>query len=504
MRRLFPSLCALFLMAGVHADPPENATAGLYLCLGKDGVTNIVSARRAASLSGCRPYRRGALGGGDRETLPPRPAPSLFPDDGGPMPRRIPLKGQSFAPVAKKKPEPSPAPVQKKTPATGTKDTFIFICPAPGGDNIIKAHAAPDRDCRRFTGKARPKKEAVSLRQAPPPPVTGKSANSPGDTVASDIYKCFDRNGRPSYVATDKRDTLRHCTFFSRSFAGAGAAFRKSVAGKAKSLVELAVAGIGLTADPKRKAPGLKCVGQGEIRFNGSSRVYDCATRSFEYTPGSSGGQVALGRRQAEIAAHRFDYFDTGGSCGGTVTSANGRVLHFAPTKSCPSNVLIAARRIAAAYLKTLSIQVNGAFLERRRALAAQVNRIAQAVGVDPFLVHAVISAESAYRSHATSKAGAQGLMQLMPATARRFGVADAYHSGENIRGGTTYLKWLLKTFNGNMRLAIAGYHAGEGNVRKYGYRIPPFIETRAYVPKVMQYYRRYQKNPALIGLKPR
>ena len=93
------------------------------------------------------------------------------------------------------------------------------------------------------------------------------------------------------------------------------------------------------------------------------------------------------------------------------------------------------------------------------------------------------------------------GLMQLMPGTARRFGVTDAYNTGQNITGGATYLKWLLNEFDGDMQLAAAGYNAGEGNVRKYGRKIPPFIETRAYVPKVMEYYRRYKANPSEIGL---
>ena len=115
--------------------------------------------------------------------------------------------------------------------------------------------------------------------------------------------------------------------------------------------------------------------------------------------------------------------------------------------------------------------------------------------------MHAVISAESAYKSKAVSHAGAGGLMQLMPATARRFGVSDRFHTGENIRGGATYLKFLLNEFNGNYQLAIAAYNAGEGNVRKYGYKIPPFIETRAYVPKVLEYYRKYKADPSLVGL---
>lgn len=104
---------------------------------------------------------------------------------------------------------------------------------------------------------------------------------------------------------------------------------------------------------------------------------------------------------------------------------------------------------------------------------------------VSPALVLAVISVESAGRTDAVSSAGAEGLMQLMPATAERFGVSDSTNPSQNIKGGVTYLAWLLDRFGNDPILALAGYNAGEGNVDKYS-GVPPFPETRAYVPKVL------------------
>jgi len=104
---------------------------------------------------------------------------------------------------------------------------------------------------------------------------------------------------------------------------------------------------------------------------------------------------------------------------------------------------------------------------------------------VSPALVLAVISVESAGRSDAVSSAGAQGLMQLMPPTADRFGVSDAFDPKQNIIGGVAYLDWLLDEFDNRAIFAIAGYNAGEGAVRNNN-GVPPFAETRAYVPKVL------------------
>ena len=108
---------------------------------------------------------------------------------------------------------------------------------------------------------------------------------------------------------------------------------------------------------------------------------------------------------------------------------------------------------------------------------------------VSPALTLAVIAVESAGKVDAVSSAGAQGLMQLMPDTASRFGVANAFVAQQNIEGGVKYLDWLLQEFDGDAILALAGYNAGEGAVRDHG-GVPPFAETRDYVPKVLAAYR--------------
>jgi len=117
------------------------------------------------------------------------------------------------------------------------------------------------------------------------------------------------------------------------------------------------------------------------------------------------------------------------------------------------------------------------------------VARAAAKHQMDPKLLHAVIQAESAYNANAVSSAGAVGLMQLMPDTARRYGVTDRRDAEQNIDGGARYLKDLLAMFNSNLQLAVAGYNAGEGAVMKYNYTVPPFPETRNYVQQVLMLY---------------
>ena len=132
-----------------------------------------------------------------------------------------------------------------------------------------------------------------------------------------------------------------------------------------------------------------------------------------------------------------------------------------------------------------------------RKRFASKIAEVASRYQVPEALIHAVITIESAYDPNAISRAGAVGLMQLMPATARRYGVANRRNPSANLTGGTRYLKDLLLRFDSNLELALAGYNAGENAVEKFGNRVPPFAETRRYVRKVLELYSQQFAEPS-------
>ena len=154
----------------------------------------------------------------------------------------------------------------------------------------------------------------------------------------------------------------------------------------------------------------------------------------------------------------------------------------------------IAAANKPAAPLIAANVASEMAFADRpwstgNSKIDSLIRRYGTQHGVDPYLIYCLMSQESAFSVGATSYKGAQGLMQLMPGTAARYGVTNPYDIEQNIKGGTRYLRDLLKMFNGRVDLALAGYNAGEGAVMKYGNTVPPYNETRNYVRLILQRY---------------
>lgn len=149
---------------------------------------------------------------------------------------------------------------------------------------------------------------------------------------------------------------------------------------------------------------------------------------------------------------------------------------------------------------KTLMSRINFRDKEaNRKRFSGKIAEVANQYQVPEALLHAVITIESVYDPDAISRAGAVGLMQLMPATARRYGVYNRRNPAANLTGGTRYLKDLLIRFDNDIELALAGYNAGENAVEKFGNQIPPYDETQEYVRKVLKLYS--QQSPALSGV---
>ena len=178
-----------------------------------------------------------------------------------------------------------------------------------------------------------------------------------------------------------------------------------------------------------------------------------------------------------------YRYYDENGIMHLTDTPPDSRYKLYLATKKQPS-----ALRATLEWGRYKRIPEELRILYHDQIVAA-----AKTFALEPELLHAVISAESAYNPFARSSKGARGLMQLMPETAKRYGVRNSFDPAQNIVGGAAYLKDLLIMFGNDVQLAVAAYNAGEGKVMKHGYKVPPYRETMLYVPKVMSYYKRYK-----------
>lgn len=174
-------------------------------------------------------------------------------------------------------------------------------------------------------------------------------------------------------------------------------------------------------------------------------------------------------------------------------TDADGTVSLSNVPADARYTVLIAASQPAIGTTPVARAGKPGPGLAGKARYEQMVEQVSRAYGLESALLHAVISVESSYNPKAVSNKGAAGLMQLMPATARRYGVVDAFDPVQNLGGGARYLRDLLEMFDSDVSLALAAFNAGENAVMKYGRRIPPYRETLRYVPRVLDYYQRYR-----------
>lgn len=175
-----------------------------------------------------------------------------------------------------------------------------------------------------------------------------------------------------------------------------------------------------------------------------------------------------------------------------TFTDAGG-VTHFT---NVPSDArYVGMTRVPYRVSAYKSVKTSSGYATASDRYAPLVEKVAREHSLDRALLQAMIAAESGFDPHAVSHKGAVGLMQLMPETARRYGVRNSYDPAENIRGGAKYLRDLMRKFNNDLSLTLAAYNAGEDAIIQYGYRIPPYRETLQYVPRVLTLYRQYQRN---------
>lgn len=192
-------------------------------------------------------------------------------------------------------------------------------------------------------------------------------------------------------------------------------------------------------------------------------------------------------------AAPIYAYVDTQGNLSISDKKDDARFVRFEPKRRVTPRIterktIWVNRQIAPSF----AAQITTHLPIHKKALhfSTLIDDIAQETGVNANLLHAIIQVESAYNPAATSPKGAQGLMQLIPATAQRFGVEQSYDPEANIRGGARYMKRLLAQFDNNLQLALAAYNAGEGSVQRYNNRIPPYPETQAYVVRVLSLFK--------------
>ena len=283
---------------------------------------------------------------------------------------------------------------------------------------------------------------------------------------AGTLYKCLSGDGVPSYVS--KRISGASCSVVTSYSPGRNRASRPAAP------VPRAVASTPAPASNTSQAPAM--IATAAVAPAASTQPAPAPVPKPAASSSSRAGKLVTGQIYSYMKDGVRHYSSSRPQ---QVASAEVRTIRYSFIERC--------------YACGANPGVN--FGSVRLNTTAYQNEIAAAArefGVEEAVVRAVIHAESAFNPMALSRAGAQGLMQLMPPTARRFGVSDSYDAAQNIRGGVQYLSWLLKRFNGDLTLAAAGYNAGEGAVDRHG-GVPPYSETRYYVQRVAQLADRYR-----------
>lgn len=288
---------------------------------------------------------------------------------------------------------------------------------------------------------------------------------------AGTLYKCTGADGVPNYVS--KRVGGASCEVISR--------YTPDRAGSAA--VSRPASSVSVPATP---ATTLGAASSGAMINQPESAVAGAivpAAMPAAAKPAASA--PASGNTRRVVSGQVYSYIKDG-------------VRHYTSARPKGGGAVASMRTIKYSFIETCfacaaNPGVNfGTLRLNTAAYDAEIKAAARDYGVDEAIVRAIIHAESSFNPMALSHAGAQGLMQLMPATARRFGVTNAYDASQNIRGGVQYLAWLLKRFNGNLTLAAAGYNAGEGAVDRHG-GVPPYQETQRYVVRVGVLADRYR-----------
>jgi soluble lytic murein transglycosylase-like protein len=287
---------------------------------------------------------------------------------------------------------------------------------------------------------------------------------------AGTLYKCVGADGIPSYVS--KRVSAASCSVVS--------SYRPDRSAPRRQAVSAPVA-------PTTPAPAPAVAAAAADGANAGTAITATASASPTATVLSAPSAPAArkGKAQRVVNGQVYTYMKDG-------------VRHYTSARPAQVASLGQVRTIHYSFIERCyacgaNPGVNfGSVRLNTTAFQAEIAAAAREFGVEEAVVRAIIHAESAYNPTALSRAGAQGLMQLMPPTARRFGVTDSYDAAQNIRGGVQYLSWLLKRFNGNLTLAAAGYNAGEGAVDRHG-GVPPYSETQYYVKRVALLADRYR-----------